>query len=153
MSSEKGGYPSDNQPPSYAQAYPQEYGSPPQNQQYGMGQSQYSQQSTTYIQTAPVAPVMAYQPPAEDHMCRAIFATFCCFWPIGIFAIMKASEARSAYARGDAVSGQSASSSARQLSNIAIGVGVASIVIAAIIVGVYVGVVLSYFGNSNKYNY
>lgn len=147
MSTEKGGYPPENtsSPPPYSQGQTQGYGAPPQNLQYGMSQTQY-------IQTAPVAPTMVYQPPSEDHMCRAIFATLCCFWPVGIFAIMKASEARSAYARGDAAGGQSASASARQLSNIAIGVGIASVVISAIIVGVYVGVVLSYVKN-NDYNY
>lgn len=31
------------------------------------------------------------EPPPPDFMGRAIFATLCCFWPIGIFALMKAS--------------------------------------------------------------
>lgn len=82
------------------------------------------------------------EPPPPDYMNRAIFVTICCFWPTGIFAIMKASESRSAYARGDVHSARSNSNSARQLSNISIMAGVASILVAVIFVGVYVGLVL-----------
>jgi hypothetical protein len=32
------------------------------------------------------------EPPPPDYMTRAILVTVCCCWPIGIFAIMKASE-------------------------------------------------------------
>ncbi|KAJ8298757.1 hypothetical protein KUTeg_022817 [Tegillarca granosa] len=50
MSTEKGGYPPENtsSPPPYSQGQTQGYGAPPQNLQYGMGQTQY-------IQTAPVS--------------------------------------------------------------------------------------------------
>ncbi|KAK3103135.1 hypothetical protein FSP39_016740 [Pinctada imbricata] len=83
-----------------------------------------------------------YEPPPPDQMTKAIFVTICCFWPTGIFAIMKASEARSAVARGDMGSARSYSNAARQLSNISIMAGVASILILIVIMGIYIGVIM-----------
>lgn len=141
MSGEKKDY-GDEPPPQY-QPSPG-YGYPPQYppQQYtdhpGFPPGGYS---TNAVIVAP-GPMTMNEPPPPDYMNRAIFVTICCFWPTGIFAIMKASESRSAYARGDVHSARSNSNSARQLSNISIMAGVASILVAVIFVGVYVGLVL-----------
>ncbi|KAJ8298760.1 hypothetical protein KUTeg_022820 [Tegillarca granosa] len=51
--------------------------------------------------------------------------------------------ARSAYARGDMAGARTASASARQLTNISIIAGVASIIVAMIIVGVYLGLIMT----------
>ncbi|XP_022307414.1 proline-rich transmembrane protein 1-like [Crassostrea virginica] len=118
------------QPPQYA---PQPYSDHP-----GFPAGGYT---TNTVLVAP-GPVTMNEPPPPDYMTRAIFVTICCFWPTGIFAIMKASESRSAYARGDFQSARSNANSARQLSNISIMAGVASVLIGIIIVGVYVGLVL-----------
>ncbi|XP_061178039.1 proline-rich transmembrane protein 1-like [Saccostrea echinata] len=142
MSDEKKDY-RNEAPPQYQP--PQGYGYPPQYppQQVadhpGFPPGGYT--STNTVLVAP-GPMTMNEPPPPDYMNRAIFVTICCFWPTGIFAIMKASESRSAYARGDILSARSNANSARQLSNISIMAGVASVLVAIIIVGVYVGLVL-----------
>lgn len=83
------------------------------------------------------------EPPPPDYMTRAILVTVCCFWPIGIFAIMKASESRAAYARGDLHTSKEMSMSARKLSNIGIAAGVVSMVIGVILIGIYFGLILN----------
>ncbi|OWF36529.1 proline-rich transmembrane protein 1-like [Mizuhopecten yessoensis] len=157
MSSEKGGpppsYPPQGQyqpPPSYPpqgqyQPPPPGYNSVPTAPMYQTEHPHFQPQMApgqTQIHVVP-PPQTFSEPPPPDFMNRAIFTTICCFWPVGIFAIMKASEAKNAYARGDFQGARSSSNSARQLSNIAIFAGVASIVVSMIIVGVYVGLVMT----------
>ncbi|XP_025084739.1 proline-rich transmembrane protein 1-like isoform X2 [Pomacea canaliculata] len=75
--------------------YPSSY--PPQ-QGYGEGyaaQPGYQPTQQDYKSNQPTV-VVTFQ----DHMCLAIFTTLCCFWPIGIFAIFRACEARKARATG-----------------------------------------------------
>lgn len=152
MSDEKKGTPSSaSPPPPYSQAYNQGgYGPnyPPQGQSaYPAGYSQpapgYYNQNQTSVLVAPGAVTMN-QPPPPDHMNLAIFVTLCCFWPTGIIAILKASEARSAINRGDILTAQSSSRSAKQMANISIIAGICSLVFGLVIVGIYVGVLLSY---------
>ncbi|OWF36528.1 proline-rich transmembrane protein 1-like [Mizuhopecten yessoensis] len=158
MSGEKGGAPP-SYPPQYGQPLqqpPPGYDSVPQYQPYGPpsgapmymyqgGHPHYqAQMSPGQTQVLVVPPPQTFsEPPPPDYMNRAIFTTICCFWPVGIFAIMKASEAKNAYARGDFLGAKSNSDSARRLSNIAIFAGVASIVVSMIIVGVYVGLIMT----------
>ncbi|XP_048729226.1 proline-rich transmembrane protein 1-like isoform X2 [Ostrea edulis] len=124
------GYPPQYQPP---QQYAPQYTDHP-----GFPAGGYSANT---VVLAP-GPMTMNDPPPPDYMNRAIFVTICCFWPTGIFAIMKASESRSAYARGDIQSARSNASSARQLTNISIMAGVASVLVSIIIVGVYLGLIL-----------
>ncbi|XP_033752723.1 proline-rich transmembrane protein 1-like [Pecten maximus] len=157
MSSEKGGgppsYPPQGQygqpppmaPPGYDSVANQSYGAPQTAPMY-QGDHPHFQPQMGGVQTQihVVPPPQTFsEPPPPDYMNRAIFTTICCFWPVGIFAIMKASEAKNAYARGDFQGARSSSNSARQLSNIAIFAGVASIVVSMIIVGVYVGLIMT----------
>lgn len=97
-----------------------------------------SEQSFTNPSIVAPGPVRTNEPPPPpDYMNRAIFVTMCCFWPTGIFAIMKASESRSAIARGDMESARSHSSTARQLSNISVIAGVAFLLVGMLIAGLY----------------
>ncbi|XP_055998113.1 uncharacterized protein LOC125646748 isoform X1 [Ostrea edulis] len=79
------GYPPQYQPP---QQYAPQYTDHP-----GFPAGGYSANT---VVLAP-GPMTMNDPPPPDYMNRAIFVTICCFWPTGIFAIMKASESRSAY--------------------------------------------------------
>ncbi|XP_069132128.1 proline-rich transmembrane protein 1-like [Argopecten irradians] len=166
MSSEKGGGPPSytpqgqyGQPPpppgQYGQPPPmappgydsvnQSYGAPPPAPMYPGEHPHFQPQmgaGQTQIHVVP-PPQTFSEPPPPDYMNRAIFTTICCFWPVGIFAIMKANEAKNAYHRGDFEGARSSANSARQLSNIAIFAGVASIVVSMIIVGVYVGLIMT----------
>uniref|UniRef100_K1QM26 Proline-rich transmembrane protein 1 n=1 Tax=Magallana gigas TaxID=29159 RepID=K1QM26_MAGGI len=96
---------------------------------YGIGQStQYTTWSTNVV--APQAMTMTHVPPPyEDYTGRAMFAAFCCCWPLGLCALIKASEARKSYQVGDSETARSQADQARQLSNISIGVGCASFVL------------------------
>lgn len=51
-------------------------------------------------------------------------------------------QARSSVARGDMTSAHTQARSAKQMINVSIGIGIASIILAAVIIGVYVGVFL-----------
>ncbi|XP_070564700.1 proline-rich transmembrane protein 1-like [Ptychodera flava] len=70
-----------------------------------------------------VQPSLGSAPP--DHLALAIFATVCCFWPTGIFAILRASDARSAAAANDLNRAWDYANKARKLSWISIGIGIA----------------------------
>ncbi|XP_069132129.1 proline-rich transmembrane protein 1-like [Argopecten irradians] len=153
MSGEKGA-PGYAYPPQYGQPTPPGYNAVPQQQSYGppSGAPMYQgdhphfqpQMAAGQTQIHVVPPPQTFsEPPPPDYMTRAIFTTVCCFWPVGIFAIMKASEAKNAYARGDFQRARELSDSARRFSNIAIFAGVASIIVSMIIVGVYVGLIMT----------
>ncbi|XP_076115040.1 proline-rich transmembrane protein 1-like isoform X1 [Mytilus galloprovincialis] len=153
MSYEKRGYPDQEYPPQ--EAPPTYNQSTPQYSWHGQSYAPQKPQDhpgfppapgtgyqTQYNVVAPGMVTMA-EPPPPDYMTRAIMVTVCCFWPIGIFAIMKASESKSAYARGDLAGAKENSRSAKQLSNIGIAAGVVSVVILVIIMGVYFGLIFS----------
>ncbi|ESO95473.1 hypothetical protein LOTGIDRAFT_160626 [Lottia gigantea] len=151
-------------PPSYTEAtaagppqYPeqplpgQQYGPPP-TVQYGYpgqytytqpGQPAYNYPNVVVTHQGYVPPNTAAGPPPPDHMCAAVFVTLCCFWPTGIIAILKASEAKSSYARGDIGGANLNAKSAKQMINISIIVGVISFVLVAVILGLYIGLILN----------
>lgn len=81
--------------------------------------------------------------PPQDQLGYSIFVTVCCCWIIGIFAIIKAAECRSAIAAGDRTTAELKSRQARKLANISLGVGLLSIVALIALLGVYYGVVMS----------
>ncbi|XP_006813310.1 uncharacterized protein LOC102804995 [Saccoglossus kowalevskii] len=63
--------------------------------------------------------------PPPDYLCSSILTTIFCFWPVGIFAVMKSFETRRSSTRGDENIAYSASRSARILNWIALSIGVA----------------------------
>ncbi|CAG5118490.1 unnamed protein product, partial [Candidula unifasciata] len=92
------------------------------------------------------APTTILATTVPDNMGLAIFATFCCFLPLGIFAIMKASESRAQLERGDLSSAMLSANDSRRFSLISIGVGI--LLIIGIIIAVVVVVV-----NNTEYTY
>ncbi|XP_071802065.1 uncharacterized protein [Asterias amurensis] len=78
----------------------------------------------------------------NDHFGFALFVCLCCFWPIGIVALIKANEVRSRFNTGDMLGANQASADARKFSMIGLGIGIASVVISIIITIVYVAVIV-----------
>ncbi|XP_065941970.1 uncharacterized protein [Magallana gigas] len=114
-------------------------------QQWGRSEENSNQQLDGFIanpqnpyMVAPEQMTMDERPP-HDFMHRAICVTICCFWPTGIVAILKASEARNAYARGDIEAAKRSTHEAHQMSNISILIGLASFLLVLIIVGILIG--------------
>ena len=83
------------------------------------------------------------QNPPDDHMCYSIFVTICCCWLVGIFAIMRSSECRAAIAAGDRVTAEVRSREARSRAHLALGLGIGSIILCVVIIGVYIGIVVN----------
>ncbi|XP_070567368.1 synapse differentiation-inducing gene protein 1-like [Ptychodera flava] len=78
------------------------------------------------------------EPVPEDHMALAIFVTICCFWPLGIFAILKARDVHKKTWQRNMEGARQSSHSARQLSLIALGLGISIYVIIVIVIAVAV---------------
>ncbi len=78
----------------------------------------------------------------NDHFGLALFVCLCCFWPLGIVAVIKANEVRSRFNTGDMLGANQSSEDARRYSMIGLGIGIASVVISIIMVIVYVAVIL-----------
>ena len=90
--------------------------------------------------TVVMAPQLHNAPP--DHMMFNIVVTICCCWPIGIFAILKSMATRDAINRGDAQGAMENSQSARRLGFWALGVGIAFMVLAVVLIVVVYAVIL-----------
>jgi uncharacterized membrane protein YciS (DUF1049 family) len=129
------------QPPYAGSAYPAA--------QYG----QQSQQSTSnVVVTQPqYAPGTVVATTIPDNMGLAVFACLCCFWPLGLFAICRASESQNAMARGDIQGAAKNARDARVFSLISIGIGIA-LIIVIIIIAVAVPIA-SYNSRVNSYDY
>jgi hypothetical protein len=69
-------------------------------------------------------------------MTLSLFTCICCFWPLGIVALVFSFSARDSFDRGDNAAGENAARMAKLLSLVGIGVGVASIIIVIIVVSV-----------------
>ncbi|XP_025084746.1 proline-rich transmembrane protein 1-like isoform X1 [Pomacea canaliculata] len=110
-------------------------------------QQGHSYNHSAVIVTQPVAaiPVVHSVP---DNMGLAVFATICCCWPIGIFAIMKASESRTALASGDFQRAQTLSQQSRRFALFSILGGIGSVIIVIISVVVRINNRSSYYYNS-----
>ena len=80
------------------------------------------------------------QEPPSDYMIYTIFSTICCFWPVGIAAIVRSTECRAAIARGDMAAAEEKSRAARHLANWAVGVG--SVLVALVVTAVVVVIIL-----------
>jgi len=139
-------------PPSYAQT---QYGAPPQP--YGQpapppsGYGGYPQpaNSSTVVVTTNMQPTMMAPPP--DHMVFAILVTLFCCWPIGIFAIIKASSVKDAIGRNDMSGAQHLSQETRKLCNMALGFGLCINLAWIIFVIIYFTVIVSYTASYNPY--
>jgi len=83
------------------------------------------------------------QNPPDDYMCYSIFVTICCCWLVGIFAILRSSECRAAIAAGDRMTAEVRSREARGRAHLALGLGIGSLVLCFVIVGVYIGIIVN----------
>lgn len=159
-------------PPAYPDTYPEKSGGPPPQgypsqgappgqpyPQQSYGQS-YGQQPGVMYGAPPGAPptvVYVQQPvpltnPPNDYFCYSIFVTICCCFIIGIFAIMKSWECRTATTNGNRPVAEQKSQEARKLAHIALGVGIASIIICIIVIIVKIVMAVN-FAKSNNYPY
>ncbi|XP_006811169.1 proline-rich transmembrane protein 1-like [Saccoglossus kowalevskii] len=68
-----------------------------------------------------------------NYLPLAIFATVCCFMPTGIFAILRASDANTAFARNDMTTAWKQAKRAKTLSYISIGIGCCSFLLVLIL--------------------
>jgi hypothetical protein len=103
-----------------------------------MGNQQQQQQCTVVQQPGPVMLLSTgpLQDPPDDYLFYSIFVTVCCCWCVGISAIVSSAECRSAIATGDRLTADIKSRSARSKANLALGLGIAYLVV----IGVYYGV-------------
>ncbi|XP_070561566.1 proline-rich transmembrane protein 1-like isoform X2 [Ptychodera flava] len=93
----------------------------------------YGSSTTMVTVQQPVVGVAVQQPRApDDYMGLAIFTTLCCFWPVGIFAILKARDVHKRTWQGDTAGAMDASRSARRLSFIALAIGILGIIISIV---------------------
>ncbi|XP_041366662.1 uncharacterized protein LOC121381419 [Gigantopelta aegis] len=108
----------------------------------------YSAQNEYVVVTQPYPNAITINVPVPDYTRLAIFATIFCCLPLGIFAILRAQDARRAAARDDPVIGIQLAGSSKRLSIIAIACGILLLVPATC-------VLIWYFaeGNSACYRY
>lgn len=79
--------------------------------------------------------------PAEDHMIAAILVTLFCFFPTGILAIMRASEAKAAASYGDMQASERHSQSAKKMIKISIIAGILTTIVLIGLIIVYIAVI------------
>ncbi|XP_053384070.1 proline-rich transmembrane protein 1-like [Mercenaria mercenaria] len=91
-----------------------------------------------YNNAPPTVATVVPQPPAEDHMIAAILVTVFCFFPTGILAIMRASDAKAAASYGDMQSADRHAKSAKKMINISIIAGIVCTLVMIALVIVYV---------------
>lgn len=143
------GYPQPGQgyPPQAQPGYgaPMQYGGAGYGQQpYAMGQQYPGQQypgqpgpvtvqPTVYVTQGPLAN------PVNDYLCYSIFITLFCCLPLGIAGLVYSISTREANRRGDQLMAERASSTAKILNHVGLGLGIGVIIFAI----VYVVVVLS----------
>jgi hypothetical protein len=85
-------------------------------------------------------------PPPENNLVMAILSIFCC-WPLGIPAIIFATQVQGKWAMGDIAGAQDSAQKARTFSMIAIILGIAAIILYLILFFV-VGVSIFSFGTA-----
>jgi vacuolar-type H+-ATPase subunit I/STV1 len=73
----------------------------------------------------------------------SLFVTLCCCWIVGLFAVARAAECRSAIRVGNRPEAELRSKQARKYSNMALWLGIVSIIVTVIIFGLYYGLVIT----------
>ncbi|XP_019647925.1 PREDICTED: transmembrane protein 91-like isoform X2 [Branchiostoma belcheri] len=109
----------------------------------GYPQPVMAQQSTVVVGGAPQTMVIVQESKPDSHVGMAIFTCLCCFWPLGLVSLIFACMVDSRWESGDREGAKSASRTASILWKIALGIGLAAIIIVVIIVPVYFLVILT----------
>ncbi|XP_002738942.1 proline-rich transmembrane protein 1-like [Saccoglossus kowalevskii] len=82
-----------------------------------------------------VSPSMVItEPVPPDHLPLAIFTTICCFWPLGIFAILRARDVHKKAWQGNMEGAREASRRSRLFSLIALVIGISIHVVCIIVI-------------------
>lgn len=131
----------------YPPSQPHPYNPYNQPQVVPYTQQPYYPANTTYVYVQGAGPLAN---PPEDYLCYSIFVTLFCCWIVGIFAIFKSYECRTASTVGNRVEAEAKSNEAKRLANIALGLGIGSLILTGIFIGVYVGISA---GNTSSYRY
>uniref|UniRef100_A0A2C9JXP7 Synapse differentiation-inducing gene protein 1-like n=1 Tax=Biomphalaria glabrata TaxID=6526 RepID=A0A2C9JXP7_BIOGL len=118
---------------------PQLSGSTPQwsaQDQQWSGQNQWPMTTSSNVTvTQPSATnnvVIVPSSKPENHLCMSIFVLICCFWPVGICAVVQSSQVNELYAQGKHVEAEQKSRYVRSLNIAAIVSGLITYGIAAV---------------------
>ncbi|CAH1270413.1 TMEM91 [Branchiostoma lanceolatum] len=113
-------------------------------QQPGMMQMQpgMPQQQTVVVGAAPQTMIIMQESKPDSGLGMAIFTCLCCFCPIGLPAIIFACMVDSKWDSGDREGAKANARTATILWKISLGIGIAGIIIALIIVPVYLFVIV-----------
>lgn len=79
----------------------------------------------------------------DDHKILAWFACLCCFWPVGIIAVLKSTQVHSHLARGDVNSARIASADVKKYARIAVCIGTSFFVFSFVLITIFLISVLS----------
>ncbi|XP_074646290.1 uncharacterized protein LOC141902456 [Tubulanus polymorphus] len=145
-----GGY-----PPQQGGQYPPQGGQyPPQGGQYPPQGVQYAAQPVGYYapgnQQIIVAQAAPLANPPSDYLVMAILVLLCCFWPLGIVAVIKSTEVRDAIRRGDGPGAQQLSREARRWCMITLGCGIALHVLWIAVLIIYLIFFASYIASTTS---
>ncbi|CAB4010159.1 proline-rich transmembrane 1-like [Paramuricea clavata] len=100
------------------------------------GHTSTNTNTTVVVTQQPTIATAVVIPYVNDYMGLSIFSCLCCCWCIGLFAIIKSSEARSNYERGNYTQALASATSARNLSYISIFCGIGIFILIIIIASV-----------------
>lgn len=93
-------------------------------------------QCQAVLQTAPTPVVSGPPVVIPNYLWQAIACTVCCCWPLGIPAIVYAAQVNTKVGQGDMEGARAASKNAKMWCWIALGAGIASLVIYGAFMGI-----------------
>ncbi|XP_008285132.1 dispanin subfamily A member 2b-like isoform X2 [Stegastes partitus] len=112
------------------QGFPPQYGGPAYGHQpYPMAQQYPAQPDTVTVQPMVFVSAGPLANPVNDYLCYSIFTLLCCFWPLGVAALVYSISTRTANQAGDQVMAERNSRTARTLNHVAVGLGIAFLIL------------------------
>ncbi|XP_078608287.1 uncharacterized protein LOC144880141 [Branchiostoma floridae x Branchiostoma japonicum] len=115
---------------------------PGYDQQPGMVQPGMPQQQTVVVGAAPQTMIIMQDSKPDPGICMAVFTCLCCFCPIGLASLIFACQVDSKWDAGDREGAKAAARTAATLWKVALGIGIAGIIIGVIMVPVYLFVIV-----------